>query len=68
MPKIIIELTDEQYEKYNNALNVLVDECIEHETMGGVTLRLDMFSIWNRLVVKTHRETDLGEVDINFEP
>lgn len=69
MPKIIIELTDAQYEKYNEALAVFGEECIAYETMGGITLELSVFShLWNNLVLKTHHTTELGEVDIKFEP
>ena len=68
MPKIIIELSEAQFQQYQNALKDFSKQSIEGETLAGISLELKMFShIWNQLILKTYVETDLGEVEISFE-
>ena len=67
MAKIILNLTNEQYKAYRDALEDPIFHALMNETLGGITLKVGISPLWDSLILTTYKEVDLGEIDVTFE-
>lgn len=67
MPKINIELSDEQYKKYKEHMSAGLALEFKEETIHGFAINLSsVFGIWEMKIDSQIGNIDLGNVKIDF--
>lgn len=66
MPKIIIDLTEEEYQMIRKTINHNGKTDLDNETFSGTEIKIEMSPFGNSIKIKGYNECEIQNVGILF--
>lgn len=67
MPQIIIDLTEEEYQKIKKTINYNKKNDLDNESFSGTEIKIEMSPFGNFLKIKGYNECEIQNVGIQFK-